>query len=346
MKKIDKAQLTFITQKREKRRLKRLRGPSLPKKTYGPVNITIPSVLNLDDNRTEFLALIKKIQDVILGKKRFRIDHRKMSSVTEEALLVLTAEIERCTSITGVKLQGMYKLFPKNIEVKNLLHKIGYWNYFHISSKETKIDSSISNQTHLKMVSDTEATAETIGNLIDFFENIICFDAPTKEKFSDAMLEAAANTVEHAYIKEQPVQPIKKWWLTATIEHSKDQISFVFYDQGLGILNTLESSRSKIRFKRLMAGWLKEDLSKGGILRKLVTTNLSKHSSERRGNGLISFKKFIDEVEGGELTIYTDNVSYSTQSDTMKKYSDNVDGTLIVWKITPNHESNRCIYIK
>ena len=77
-----------------------------------------------------------------------------------------------------------------------------------------------------------------------------------------------------------------------------------------------------------------------------MTTNLSSYKDERRGNGLISFKSFIDEVESGELTIYTDDISYSVVSDDSNSYDDNINGTLISWKIRANHNNSSCIYIK
>jgi len=160
------------------------------------------------------------------------------------------------------------------------------------------------------------------------------------------MIEAAANTVEHAYTKPGIIETINKWWLTASLNKNTNEISFIFYDQGLGILNTLESTRKHIKLQRVFMGWINEGLSKGGILRKLMTTNLSSYKDERRGNGLISFKTFIDEVEGGELTIYTDNVSYSAISNEIRDYDDNLNGTLIRWKIKVNNGSDKCMYIK
>jgi hypothetical protein len=49
-------------------------------------------------------------------------------------------------------------------------------------------------------------------------------------------MEAAANTVEHAYKEKQRIQTINKWWLTASLNTSTGEISFIFYDQGLGHL--------------------------------------------------------------------------------------------------------------
>ena len=107
--------------------------------------------------------------------------------------------------------------------------------------------------------------------------------------------------------------------------------------------NTLESIQKYIKLKRLVAGWIADGLSKGGILKKLTTTNLSSYKNKRRGNGLISFKAFIDEVQDGELTIHTDDVSYSAVSDEIINYNSFIRGTMIAWKIKVNVGDDKCI---
>lgn len=341
----------LLTKKREKYRLKRLNQPKYKEK-QAPVQrkkrttVTLPEVLDLDKNRDEFFYILKQVQDVLLNKKNFLIDHRNLIDITKEALLVLTAEIERCTSLVETRLGAICKYTPKNTEIRSLLQKIGYWDYFNINLQNCSGSYDRDDELYLKIVGDTVISGEKIGSLINFFEELVCFDVDTKDKFSDAMMEAAANTVEHAYTTDGNVKTINKWWLTASLNKSTSEISFIFYDQGLGVLNTLETSQRHIKLKRLFLSWVMEGLSKGDILKKLITTNLSSYKDKRRGNGLISFKSFIDQVEGGELTIYTDNVSYSAISDEICNYNNSIDGTLIAWKIKANHHTSRCMYIK
>jgi anti-sigma regulatory factor (Ser/Thr protein kinase) len=352
MKKIDIKAFIRTSKKREKRRLKRLNKKRRLKKRQVQhkakkkrINILIPESIDLNENREKFISLLEDIQDVLLNGKNFLIDHRNMKKITKEALLLLTSEIERCTTIMRIKLKAKSKFAPKNGYIRTLLKKIGYWEYFKLNLGKSGFNGENDSELYMKIVGDTTVSGEKIGNLIQFFEELICFDNSTKDKFSDAMMEAAANTVEHAYSKEQKIQNIKKWWLTASINKFTNEISFIFYDQGLGILKTLEATQKYVMLKRLVAGWIAEGVSQGGILRKLITTNLSSYKNERRGNGLISFKTFIDQVRGGELTIYTDNVSYSAISDKIVDYKSSIQGTLIVWKIEANL-NDKCIYIK
>ena len=351
MKKINHKVSLLYTKKREKHRLKRLKRPKLKKRNVQStwkkrIKVVLPEILDLQENRSQFIDILGQVRKVLLNNENFLIDHRNLKCIEKEALLVLTAEIERCSRISGIKLRGMCKYTPKDSSIRTLLKMIGYWDYFNIDLNDCSGSYHSDKELYLKIVGDTVISGEKIGNLITFFEGLICFDEETRDKFSDAMLEAAANTVEHAYKEKQVIETINKWWLTASLNTSTDEISFIFYDQGLGILNTLETSQRHIKLKRLVLSWIHEGVSKGGILKNLVTTNLSSYKDERRGNGLISFKSFIDQVEDGELTIYTDNVSYSAISDQICNYNSSIDGTLIVWKIKANHHTNKCMYVK
>ena len=285
--------------------------------------------------------MLKEIQKTIFYNKHFILNHRYMKTISNSALLILTAEIERCITIKGIGVRGNKKYFPKDEYIKTLLKKIGYWEYFNISFNIGKtVDHS--QLLYLKIVSSTLLDSELIGTLISFFEKYVEFDGDTRDYFSDAMLEAAANAVEFAYDYEgllPKTKGIQKWWLTATINKSLHEVSFVFYDQGIGILRTVKSKRNDLKFKSYMSNLIGAGCTDEEILKILVTTDLSSHKDKRRGNGLVSFKKFIDSVDNGELIIYTDNISYAAIANKKSKYNDFIDGTLIEWKIRLDRNS-------
>lgn len=342
MKKIDNNKCAWLNRKRERKRLKRLRkfnGKNARYRRYKKrVTITIPPVLDLDEHREDLIELIGKIKNrLLLIGGFFILDHGKMMSITFDALLMLTAEIERCVTISKVPLKGNRKYFPKREYIKTLLIKIGYWDHFNIELSKGEMRDN-SDLLFLKIISSNSASSEKIGGLVSFFEQLVKFDFSERDKFSDAMLEAACNTVEHAY-EEKYVKNIKKWWLTASLDKSSHEISFVFYDQGSGVLRTLRSGGKGLKFKELITSRFDKKLSKGQLLKKLVTTDLSKYKSKRRGNGLISFKQFIDEAAQGELIIHTENVSYFAISDKIVDHAGFIDGTMIVWKIKAVYDS-------
>lgn len=349
MRKIDIQLYSRLTNRRERRRLRTLRNQrkstSSNSSDYDEITkIKIPDTLDFLKNQDKTIKLLNNIQNTILGNKKFSIDHRSMKKISKESLLLLVAEIERCSTLSSVKLKPNYRLFPKNIQIQQLLKEIGYWKYFNMRPKKSK--NILNNRLYLKIASDKTVSGVKIGELIEFFETILYFNPETRDKFSDALIEASANSVEHAYSSKNK-KCIDKWWLTASLNKISNEVSFVFYDQGDGILNTLEKSNKSIKFKRLIDQWINIDkYSKKHILKKLITTNLSQYKDNRRGNGLISFKSFIDEVEDGELSISTDNFTYLAKEDKVVEYTNKLNGTLIVWKIKATSDKNKKIYVK
>jgi hypothetical protein len=118
VKKINKEISILLFMKRERSRLNRLKKKSKHKCNGKYLNrkrikISIPSDLNLDENRDNFFKLIDQIQDAFLNNKRFLVNHIGIQKITKEALLLLTSEIERCTTIMGIKLRAKSKFLPK-----------------------------------------------------------------------------------------------------------------------------------------------------------------------------------------------------------------------------------------
>lgn len=338
-----------LTKKRERRRLRKIRGLR-----RGGLNstirhseievINIPSNLDFNNGQDKSIKLLETIKNTILGNRKFVINHKDMKCISKEDLVLLTAEIERCCTLSGKRLKPNYKLFPKDLHIQQLLKEIGYWNYFNMTPKKSKVVND--NNLYLKITSDEKVSGIKIGKLIEFFESILHFEPDIRDKFSDALMEASANTVEHAYSSKNK-EHINKWWLTASLNLKSNEVSFVFYDQGDGILNTLEKSNKGIKFRRLIDDWINiSGYSKGDILKKLVTTNLSQYKDDRRGNGLISFKSFIDEVEDGELSISTDNFTYLAKEDKIIEFKNKLEGTLIVWKIRGTDDNTKKIFVK
>ena len=75
-----------------------------------------------------------------------------------------------------------------------------------------------------------------------------------------------------------------------------------------------------------------DSLSEREILGKIF----SKYKDKTRGNGLIAFKKFIEEISKqyeSYLEISTENKLYLSNNDKIKTLNDKIKGTFIRWVI-------------
>jgi len=329
LKKPNRTRDMLLTRKRTKKKKRKKTSNRIGKPTVH--RIIIPPTLNFKEQRRNLLELLLSIRNILLSGKQFLIDHSEMQSISQEALLVLTAEIERCAIGRGIKLRKNIRLQPKHPHIVKLLNDIGYWENFKFKPEKEKKGSHF-----FKIVSGQETDGKKAGELIEFFETIVRFTPDMKREFFNALIEAMDNVARHAYSMKQDIFTIENhWWLTGYVNPSVQEVSFVFYDQGVGIPSTLKNNTS-VKMKSLLNTWVKRGWSEGRMIKELVLTNLSKHKDGRHGNGVMQFKEFIDRMGDGELFIESSHGGYQYKTDCMTDNEIPLKGTLISWKLSPN----------
>lgn len=308
--------------------------------------IDLPEILSIEINyRKVFLEKIDLIRTYLPSKKyRCSIDHSKITRIDPEALLVLAAEIKRSVSKEHNRYLTYNKNYaPKDEQVIRMLNSIGYWKHFNIKMENTNDKK----RKYLKIIHDTTANNMHVVELREFFEDKLNFlTDETTGMFDDAISEAIANSVEHAYIKEQELITIDKaWWLSGSYNIETKELFFGCYDQGIGVKDALGHLDN-----RLVKKWI-ENLkimtqSDSNVIETLVTKELPKYKNTDRGHGFKHFIKFIEDYSHGSLNIYSKKgeckfVKQEESIITQKyDYDDSLHGTLIVWKIKISGEIN------
>lgn len=316
-----------------------------PPKTY----IQVPSELSFGSNWENVIETLNQIKHSIryAGIKRtvVRIDHSKMLNVTPSGILVLASTIERAQKLANVSFKGIPEYLPKDDVVRYLLNKIDYWKYFDVGQLETSITQE--RFSFCKIIDSYQADNAMIGKMVEFFSEQVGFNGDTKSLLFTALCEAAANSVEHGYNSSFHNQATDRWWLTAYIDKAQGSMSFVFYDQGMGIFNSLRNHKEE-KVKKFFSRMhnLIKDKPNANILKQMVETNFSKYETDNRGYGVQTFKHFIDEAKDGLLFIASENASYEYPNDTLKEYKNKLDGTLIVWKIKIGYDTTSSMYLK
>ncbi len=319
------------------------------KKITNP-NIIIPNDISFATNWESFVEILNDIQYTIghrfiKNRSPLSIDHSLMSKVTPSSILVLASTIEKSQKLAGIKLKGNKSYLPQNETVRYLLNEIDYWKYFNVSKLKTNFMQN--RFTFFKILDSYQVDNTKIGKMIEFFEKQVGFNNDAKSLLNTALCEASANTVEHGYNNSNINKDTDRWWLTASIDKQEGTISFVFYDQGMGIFKSLEHHKnSQVKKLYNRASNLIKDKPHAKILQHMLSNNASKHNTINRGYGMQTFKNFIDKADNGLLFIASENASYEYPKDSLKEYSNSLSGTLIVWKIQVNHDINSNIYLK
>lgn len=311
-----------------------------------PILVTLPEVLSLNQEyRKEFLNAIKKIRVYLQSKEhKCSIDHSKITRIDPEALLVLSAEIKRSVGKSHLRYMSYNKDYaPKDEQVIRMLNSIGYWEHFNIKRN----DISDIKRRYLKILHDIKADNMHVVELREFFEQKLNFlTEETEDTFDDAISEAIANSVEHAYIKKQKTKTIKKaWWLSGSYCIETKELFFGCYDQGIGVKDALghHDNRKIQKWVDKLKVMAKSD---SDVIETLVKEELPKYKEKDRGHGFKHFIKFINNYSHGSLNIYSkygeckfikeDDSTITRKCD----YDDTLDGTLIVWKIKLSGDIN------
>lgn len=303
---------------------------------------TIPEILSLNgEHRNKFLEFISILRSSMIdNKKPLSIDHTKLKVIEPDALLVLASEIKRGASKASKKLFLTYnpKYAPKDPQIKNILDAIGYWDHFDIKGHKFEPDDRL----YFKITHDTSCKYEEFINMRDFFKSLGFLNNGLKIQnvFDEAITEAIANAVEHAYVKKQKIPTIDNaWWLCGYYDKEKDDLFFGCFDQGIGIYDTLQYNDDRILIKQWLEKFQNKFNKESEILRDLVHDELPKYEKKDRGYGFKKFKDLIDNYGSGSLTIYSKHGEYTyvnNQYDIIPDFKDHthpLDGTLIVWKL-------------
>ncbi len=262
------------------------------------------------------------------NSQKISIDLRSLERIDNTSILLLTANINNIFE----KLYRNKKLAPRR-DIDERLAVIGFWDALCVNPPEYKKDIDFLRIKLLKgyKIPDNGFHQE----IIKFFTQEHNISEEHREGLFDAVFEACANSFEHAYNERDTDKQI---WFLGSYDKQQNELEFVFYDIGMGIFNSLESQRSQ--FGRLIKKYILR-FGKGKALEKLCTTNLSKYKKDdkdkaNRGNGMISFKDFIDKISTtreANLEVATEDFFYSSLDGEITRISKPIKGTLIRWVV-------------
>ncbi|MGP1561630.1 MAG: hypothetical protein ACTTIC_06015 [Helicobacteraceae bacterium] len=250
-----------------------------------------------------------------------------MERIDNTSILLLTANLNNIFE----KLYRKKKLAP-SMDIDERLAVIGFWDALCANPPEHKIDIDF---LRIKLLQGHKIPDNGFHQeIINFFTQEHNVSGEHREGLFDAVFEACANSFEHAYDENDTNKQI---WFLGSYNKQQNELEFVFYDIGMGIFNSLESQHS--RFGRLIKKYILR-FGKGNALKRLCTTNLSKYKKDQnktnRGNGMISFKDFIDKISTtrrANLEVATEDFFYSSRDGEVTRIYKPIKGTLIRWVV-------------
>ena len=258
----------------------------------------------------------------ILSDRRIRLvnlDHTNVAEISPEAALLLIAELFRSHERDQSK--TFHCKCASDPLVCWVLHEVGFFWYF----PGLRYKVSAQGRGYLQHRHARVTSGRTVGDLIKHFEKRVNFPPSWRRALYNALIESMNNVAEHAYPGQSKRKiGYREWWLLGYFDDDQHEISFSFFDQGIGIPATI---RARLR-----------DTFRSGtaLIREAVEHGISRTKLSTRGRGLPSLKMFVDAAEDGTLVISSHTsqcVFHKGEAPLEQSWNIALPGTLITWNI-------------
>lgn len=278
-----------LTEKRALRNFRREKVSAIAPKQFvkgigRQVNVLpCPRKLNLSDNCEETLTFIHNVNTVAKGLLgRFHVDLTHAEEITPAGALLLVAAFDRWReTVPGQRLRAV-SLERWNPDVRRKLKEMGF---FEVLNANCNFDDPVTHDSdrYLPFLSGHGSEGDQAQALRRSIESL----GPAisdRGLLYDGLVEAMTNVKQHAYDESESV---KRWWMSASVNVSKNKLTIMFLDHGQGIPTTLPRSKFWEQARGLLARFgadaFKDDAR---LIEAALTIEKSRTGDDFRGNGL------------------------------------------------------------
>ena len=325
----------------------------------GNNNIVINLPINMDfsenqDATIQCFTAIRKLVSIFeaykfkkIPKKAYKlrsVNFDELASISTSAALVLTAEVSKWNISIKKKLAPMVEKWHEDIYVQ--FEQLGFFDLFENKPKKTVIARNTSPDVDFVRYvkgkcGDSEEAKEKKKELKSEIAKLVGAKVDKWTILHSGLTEAVTNVTHHAYPKGKSCEE-RSWYLTGSFNKSTNEMKIAFYDQGVGIPNSLPASEI---WEKVLSYFAKLNLPKAEqkkhakLLEAAVSVDRTSTMQTDRGKGLQDLLEFIRERKEGYLSILSYHGLYKCWIENGKEHSITIgmqrplSGTLIIWSV-------------
>lgn len=285
------------------------------KDSHEKIVIMFPNNFSLLDDYEKNIAFINSIINRINFKtSELCLDMSCVDIVDISALIytdVIIKNIKR-----NHKIKKIYAYYPENTDIKNYLDKCGF---------AYKKDEDLEN---FKIIEKKKVDTDIIKEIIDYLNRKKAkINLSSQKALYSILLELMDNTEQHAYNESNFKE---NWYFYMDVE--KEKISFVFLDNGRGIVNTIRLQSILLSLNSQKINITKE-LTDSTILKMALTGGfrLSSTRQRNRNRGLPDIHEKLDNNYIKNLKIISRKACYGVNEN--KDLFCELNGTLFYWEV-------------
>lgn len=294
------------------------------------ITIRVPETLCLYEEKhiTPTLNFISRIYDSVKSNRKVILDFSATTTITSAASVVLFAHINRIQLffknsdlfVFRCKNSPLYESFfipyylpalqagteekLKKLEQQKHLYQSGTLPYLKLTALKEKFKAARMNYSPQNSIFNTLLLLET------------------------AMYEALLNVHHHAYLGISPQSPTR-WWQQLRVDVKHNELSFVVYDLGIGIVESY-LEHGVVNMTSLFH-------SRTDILKDILKPGVSRWNSIERGNGFTEMLRPSKLAGNVGIWIFSNDLHFEYfpkfNIDFCEEMPYKVPGTLIEWVV-------------
>lgn len=303
--------------------------------------IILPSIFSLHDNHKETVEVLERLRDQALRRSGAVMLHFSyVEQVDAAAALALVAEIYRIRSLRSIfSVTGTY---PRQRHVYDQLKSMGFYRVLNIAERDDVPDSEPdpSKPVFLPFISSNRVSAEMVDQFVDVIErSLFSLNEVARGRLVAAIIEAMNNTLDHAHpVRVLNETMLHRWWMSSWINVIDNEVTVLFFDQGVGIPQTLDpTSYERIRAKLMGIVTLRSLDAKptdGEMILAATEFHRTGTGQSGRGKGFRNMKRFVDTCTDGELRVLSNRgrYRYIPGTEVHADESGSIGGTVVEWR--------------
>jgi hypothetical protein len=312
------------------------------------VIVFLPAVMNFSSTYETTALCIKLIRTLVeiggkakSGLRLVRVDFSDLKKISTSASLVLTAEISRWDDSIRRRLKPLVESWDQNIFEH--FYNLGFFDLFENKSGLPDISKNDKKKT-LSVVRYIKGLCGDGSKIRCFKQRLVEIIGSEIEKWTFLVCgldEAITNVSHHAYPATFYVADENKcWYLSSGFCSESRELKVVFYDQGVGIQNTLPSSgiyEKVVSFLADINASLMRRKKDEVMLKAAMVVDRTSTGDEDRGKGLQDLLEFIKHRGDGYLSVlsghalYKYSMSGGVEETKSASFKTEMQGTLLIW---------------
>ena len=298
-----------------------------------------PPILNLGTAYEDTIAFLMQFRDWggIRRRSKFHLDMTSIQEISPAGALVLAAELDRWSALHNMKLRAR-DLSNWDPAVRALLTQMGFFALLEKPKVAEDFALVPSNVEFLPFQTGENSDGRPFLALRNQLEQLV-----GKLKFRlrlfQAVSEAITNVKHHAYSKKIGGNFLRRWWISASVDRAKQEVTVMVLDHGIGIPKTLPATLKEWAMAGAKA--FTGSSNDAGMIEAAIELGRSSTKEAFRGHGLYrDIRSFVENHDKAcSLRIMSNRGCYeiSKRADgsletKLTNHEIPFNGTFIEWK--------------